>query len=52
MLCVFNLGKTEQQWVPKNEGAGMSKSWLFDFGGADQNNPFTLPPLGGYIKEI
>jgi len=52
ILCVFNLGQTEQQWVPKSEGTGTSKSWLFDFGGTDQNNPFTLPPLGGYIKEI
>ena len=52
ILCVFNLGKTEQQWAPKGEEASLSKNCLFVFGGADKVNPFTLPPLGGYIKEI
>lgn len=51
ILCVFNLGKTEQQWIPKGAGVGTSKNWLFEFGGADQDNPFTLPSLGGYIKQ-
>jgi alpha-glucosidase len=52
ILCVFNLSNTEKQWNPEGAGAGKSKNCLFEFGGADKANPFTLPPLAGYIREI
>ena len=52
ILCVFNLGRMEQQWVPEFDPIDLSNSWLFGFGGADRVNPALLPPLGGYLAEI
>ena len=52
ILCVFNLARTELQWTPADEGTGTPGDWLFEFGGADRDNPDLLPPLGGYIKKI
>jgi len=49
VLCVFNLGKIQQQWEPELE---TSVGWLLGFGGAQHDNPARLPPLGGYLAEI
>ena len=52
ILCVFNLSRTEQQWMPEVGPVDLSSGWLFGFGGSDRANPALLPPLGGYMAEI
>jgi len=49
ILCVFNLGKTPQNWLPAVHGANLPGDLLFEFGGIERTKPAYLPPLGGYI---
>ena len=52
VLCVFNLGVSEQQWLPEIGEAEVSGDWLFVFNGADRNEPALLPPLSGYVTAV
>lgn len=52
VLCVFNLGKTQQHWLPEFDPAIISNGWLFEFGGVDRGDLASLPSLGGYMAKI
>ena len=50
ILCVFNLGESEQLWVPRI--ADTYSDCLFEFGGINRDKPGLLPPLGGYLRKM
>jgi len=52
VLCVFNLGKTQQQWTPEVDGTDIQHDPVFEIGDFRLSKSFLLPSLAGYIKQL